>query len=220
MFMHHKFTIIKFKQNSIMKNVSLVALFVFALASMAFTPFNNTNPDGEVASYNVDTESSAVIWKAYKVTGSHTGTVKINSGSLQFQDGMLSGGQFEIDMQSIKCTDLDEGTAPKLEGHLKSPDFFGVESYPTAKFVITNVFPNGVNRYKVTGNLTIKETTKEIKFIANLTEEGDNVTAKADVQVDRSDYDVRYGSGTFFSNLGDNTIYDEFDLEISLVAAK
>lgn len=175
---------------------------------------------GDTLTYSVDLEKSTVNWKAYKVAGSHEGNINIKSGGLEYTDGLLTGGTFEIDMTSIKVTDLKGGTAEKLVGHLNSEDFFGVEKYPTAKFVITNVVPQGPGRYKVTGDLTIKETTKPVKFTTTTTEENGIITATADIQVDRSEYNVKYGSGTFFGNLGDKTIYDEFDLTVSLVAKK
>ena len=124
-------------------------------------------------------------------------------------------------MTTINCEDLQGEWADKLVSHLKSDDFFGVATYPTAKFVITSVVSRGKpGEYKIVGDLTIKETTKEIKFNALLNEvDGKNV-ATADITIDRSEFDVRYGSGSFFDNLGDKTIYDEFELSINLVAAE
>lgn len=169
----------------------------------------------------VDVASSNIVWTGYKVTGQHTGTVKVKSGSLQFTNNQLSGGSFEIDMNSITDTDLDAEYAGKLVGHLKSDDFFGVEKYPTAKFVVTRAIPQDTKgNYKIIGNLTIKQTTKEIKFAANLTESNGAVTATGKIVVDRSEYDVRFGSGSFFDNLGDKTIFDEFDLNFALKAKK
>ena len=108
----------------------------------------------------------------------------------------------------------------KLNGHLKSDDFFGVEKYPTASFKITKVEANGTNgKYKVTGDITIKETTKSISFDTQLVTEGDKVIAVSDITIDRSEFDVRYGSGSFFDNLGDKTIYDDFTLQVKLVTA-
>ena len=143
---------------------------------------------------------------------------KIKNGNLDFTDGKLTGGNFDIDMASITVTDLEGGMKGKLEGHLKSADFFGTEKYPTAKFVITKVVSRGkAGEYKIVGNITIKETTKEIKFNANVTEENGVKTATADITLDRSEFNVRYGSGSFFDGLGDKTIYDEFDLSVNLV---
>jgi polyisoprenoid-binding protein YceI len=126
-----------------------------------------------------------------------------------------------MDMTSIKVTDLEGEWAGKLEGHLKSPDFFGVEKHPTATLVITKVVPKGTpGDYKVSGNLTIKEKTKEVRFYAHVDSEGGKMNATADLKIDRTDFDVRYGSGSFFDGLGDKTIYDEFDLTVNIVASK
>ena len=198
-------------------NLFLASLFAFS----ALIGFSFTVKPGEVVSYKVNTTNSNVQWKGYKVTGEHYGVINLQDGTLQFEDGMLKGGEFTINMTTIQCLDMQGEYAGKLEGHLKSADFFGVEKFPTAKFVITSAVPRGTpGDYKIVGNLTIKEKTQEIKFLANVTEAEGAVTATADVQVDRSDFDVRYGSGSFFDGLGDKTIYDEFDLKVKLVASK
>jgi len=192
-----------------MKNFGIV------LALFAFIGLSFTNPV-ETKTSKVNTTASKVKWKGYKVTGEHAGTIDVKSGELQFNDGALEGGSFTIDMTSLKVTDLEGKMAQKLEGHLKSPDFFGVENHPTANFKITKAISRGTaGSYKVVGDLKIKETTKEIKFMVQLSD--DNKTATAKITVDRSDFNVRYGSGSFFDGLGDKTIYDEFDLEVSLV---
>lgn len=194
-----------------MKN--LLTLAFVAFFAFAFTP-NNVGEGTPV-----DIAKSVITWKGYKVTGEHAGILKVKNGILDFTDGTLTGGSFDIDMASLEVTDLKAGQGKeKLEGHLKSADFFGTEKYPTAKFVITKVTSRGkTGEYKITGNLTIKETTKEIKFNAMVTEANGVKTAKADITLDRSEFDVRYGSGSFFDNLGDKTIYDEFDLSVNLV---
>ena len=185
-----------------------ILMMTFSFVALA----NNGEED------NVNVEKSAITWKGYKVGGQHEGTLQIKNGNLDFEKGILTGGSFDIDMTSIASTDLSGGTADKLNGHLKSPDFFGTEKFPTAKFVITKVVSRGTaGDYKIIGNLTIKETTKEIKFNAKVTEAGGVKTAVADITIDRTDFDVRYGSGSFFDSLGDKTIYDEFDLSIKLV---
>ena len=174
-----------------------------------------------VATVSVDTDASVIGWKGYKVTGEHAGTIKVKSGDLTFEDGSLTGGSFLIDMASIKVTDLQGGAAAKLEGHLKSPDFFGVEDHPTAKLAITKVVSRGTpGAYRITADLTIKENTESIRFNAQVDEKSGAYVATADITVDRSDFDVRYGSGSFIDNLGDKTIYDEFDLSVQLVTKK
>lgn len=196
----------------------LTILTVLAFAGMSFT----TPGTGEVVTYSVDTEASKIDWRARKVTGKHNGHLMVKSGSLDMEDGVLKGGSFDIDMTTITVDDLKGGGKAKLEGHLKSADFFNVEEFNTANFTITKVFPiDTEGNYKITGDLTIKGNTNQIKFNANISEEDGKITGTAtDVEVDRSEYDVRYGSGSFFSNLGDKTIYDEFQLDITLVAAK
>lgn len=196
-----------------MKNVRL---FTF-LAFIAFIGFSFT----EVISIAVDTGQSEITWKGYKVTGEHAGTIGIKSGNFTYDGDALTGGSFEIDMTSIKVTDLQGEYAAKLEGHLKSDDFFGVANHPTAKFMVTKVVSRGTaGDYRVTGNLTIKETTKEIRFNAKVDKSSGVPVATADITIDRSDFNVRYGSGSFFDNLGDKTIYDEFDLSLKLVGSK
>ena len=191
----------------------ITGFLTLLLMAFSFIAFANNGDDGKV-----NTEKSTITWKGYKVTGQHEGTLKIKNGNLDFDNGTLKGGSFNIDMTSISTTDLAGGGAKKLNGHLKSPDFFGVEKFPTAKFVITKVVSRGMaGDYKIIGNLTIKETTKEIKFNAKVTEEMGKQVAMADITIDRTEYDVRYGSGSFFDSLGDKTIYDEFDLSIKLV---
>jgi len=196
------------------------ATFTLLLAAFALVGMSFTNPvEGERRSVNV--QESKVVWNGYKVTGSHTGTINIKSGDLEFDGDRLVGGNFEIDMTSIVVTDLSGEYKGKLEGHLKSADFFGVEKHPTATFNITKVVSRGTpGDYKIIGDLTIKDITKEIKFLANLKDEGSKTKATAEVIVDRSEFNVRYGSGSFFDNLGDKTIYDEFDLEVMLVVNK
>jgi len=188
--------------------------FLPILAIVAMSAYAPTN-------YKVDSSASAVVWTGYKVTGQHTGTVKVQSGNLTFDNGVLTGGTFTIDMTSIKCTDQEGEWADKLVGHLKSEDFFGVDKYPTSKFVITRAIAQDTKgNYKIIGNLTIKETTKEVKFLASATETAGTVTATGKITVDRSEYNVKYGSGSFFDGLGDKTIYDNFDMQVSLVAKK
>ena len=186
---------------------------ILAVGALSFT-LNTTGED-----YTIDAAASSIKWKGYKVTGSHNGVVSVKSGTLTFDKDVLTGGSFVIDMTTIDVQDLKGGGKKKLEGHLNSPDFFSTKKYPTAKFVITKAIPYGGN-YKIVGNLTIKDTTKEIKFIASVAKANSAIAASAKVTIDRSDFNVRYGSGSFFDNLGDKTIYDEFDLEINLLTDK
>ena len=166
----------------------------------------------------VNASESTVKWVGKKVTGQHNGTIALASGKLEVEGSQLIGGTFTIDMATINCEDLTGDSKGKLEGHLKSDDFFGVNNYPTSTFVITKAIPQGTGSYKVVGNITIKNTTEEIRFPATLQEKDGKMVATADITIDRSKFNVRYGSGSFFDNLGDKTIYDNFNLSVTLVS--
>ena len=190
----------------------LVSLATISVAA-AFTL-----PEKPAATYAVDTEQSTVQWTGKKVTGQHNGTIAVQEGTLEVEGEQLSGGQFIIDMRSLNNEDLEGEDKAKLEGHLKSDDFFGVENHPTAELLITQVTSQEGNQYSITGDLTIKGTTHPVAFPATITLNDGQLTAEATITVDRSKYDVRYGSSSFFDNLGDKVIYDNFDLAVSLVA--
>lgn len=191
---------------------------VLVVTSIAFaTPLNTTEKTTEkttkaVEKKVVDTEASKITWKAYKVTGSHEGTINLASGNLDFNGTTLTGGAFVVDMTTINTTDLEGEYKKKLDGHLHSDDFFGTATHKTASLEITSVKASGKNAYDATANLTIKNITKEVNFTISVY--GSKATAS--LKVDRSEFDVRYGSGSFFDNLGDKTIYDEFDLVVDL----
>ena len=192
--------------NPMKKNALTLILTVIAGgAATATEPVNEVKTE-------VSTDKSTVTWKAYKVTGSHHGTVALQSGSLVFDNGQLSGGEFVVDMTTLTATDLEGEWKDKLVGHLKSEDFFSVEKHQTSKLVFTEVKQTGKNSYEVTGNLTIKGITKPVTF--DMSVYGSKATAT--MKVDRAQYDIRYGSGSFFDNLGDKTIYDEFDMVVDL----
>lgn len=181
------------------KTLTLTALV--AIITLSFTKIVTEKKEIKI-------ENSKVVWKGYKVTGSHEGTILLKSGSLSFQENVLIGGEFEIDMTSINTTDLTGEYKGKLEGHLKSDDFFGVENFPSAKLVFTNVAPKGKNSYNVTGDLTIKGKTNPVTFEISIY--GNKATAS--LKIDRTKYDIKYGSSSFFDDLKDKAIYDEFDL--------
>lgn len=186
--------------------LALTMAVIFGFTATATEPL-----DGEKK--EVKTEESTVTWKAYKVTGSHTGTVNLKEGALMFDEGKLTGGDFSVDMTTLVSTDLEGEYKGKLEGHLKSDDFFGVATNPTASLVFTKVESSGKNSYEVIGDLTIKGITKAVTFDVSIY--GSKATAT--MKIDRAEYNIRYGSGSFFDDLGDKTIYDEFDLVVDLV---
>ncbi len=194
-----------------MKKTGILILAV-AFIAMSFT---NQIPTIQ-NTLKVDATSSTITWSGYKPTGSHTGTIMLQSGTLAMQDEYIIGGSFIADMSSIKDAD---GSA-KLEGHLKSADFFEIETYPTATFNITEVEMEDGNAI-ITGNMTIKGITKEISFEAEISETEEAVTLMSSVfQINRADFNVKYKSKTFFNDLKDKFVNDEFDLQVTLVANK
>lgn len=162
----------------------------------------------------VNAAKSTVQWTGKKVTGEHTGTISIKDGSLTVEKGKLTGGKIVIDMKSIVDKDLtDPAWNAKLIGHLKSDDFFGVDTYPTSELVITSVAGSPEN-YTVTGNLTIKGITNPVTFNASASPDGKNY--KGIITIDRAKYNIKFRSKSFFENLGDNLIYDDFTLDFNI----
>jgi|TARA_B110000090_G_scaffold9065_1_gene9339 polyisoprenoid-binding protein YceI len=180
------------------------------LVIVAFMTFSFTTAEGDKK--EIKSENSKVVWKGYKVTGSHEGIISIKSGHLNFDKDILIGGSFEIDMSTITVTDLEGEYKGKLEGHLKSDDFFGVEKFPSATLYFTKIKSVGKNSYEVTGNITIKGKTETVSFNVSVYGSKANVSLK----IDRTKFDVRYGSTSFFDGLKDKAIYDEFDLVADL----
>ncbi len=166
-----------------------------------------------------DPSATKISWYGDKIIGSfHTGTIGLMDGWLSTEGNVITGGEFRVDMNSIVNTDIkDEKMRDRLVGHLKSDDFFGVEKYPVAKLVITGSSEFTDGKATVRGNLTVKEATHPIEFTALWSKTGEVTTYTATIVFDRSKYDVRFGSGKFFSNLGDNAINDEIKLEVELV---
>jgi len=190
-----------------MKNIlkSLVAIVAIAFTTLSFTAVGPEKKE-------IKTSVSKVVWKAYKVTGSHTGNIDIKSGNLIFNESVLTGGEFVMDMTTITTTDLSGGAKSKLENHLKSDDFFGAEKHAEAKLVFTNVKSTGKNSYEVEGNITIKGITDKVTLDVSVY----GSKANAALKVDRTKFDVKYGSGSYFDNLKNKTIYDDFDIVADL----
>ncbi|EMR01037.1 YceI family protein [Cesiribacter andamanensis] len=202
--------------------MKITSYFFALLATLAFTTTQLAAQSGAARSLSADTQKSSLVWTGKKIGGEHTGTIGLASGSLLVERNKLVGGAFEIDMTSITNTDIaDAGYNAKLIGHLKSDDFFGVEKYPKALFSITKATPiagakAGANNYQITGRLTIKGKTDTITFPAAVTITGNAAEALARITVDRSKFDVRYGSPSFFADLGDKAIDNEFIIDLKL----
>ncbi|CAA0248645.1 YceI family protein [Tenacibaculum maritimum] len=168
---------------------------------------------------NIDTNTSVLTWKGTKPGGgAHSGTVALKESFLVIDNGAVTSGEFIIDMSAIKNTDLDAEHGAKLVAHLSNGDFFDVEKYPTSKFVITSS-DNKDGKLAITGNLTIKDVTKSITIPTTISEKDGVVTFKSDLfNINRADFNVKYGSKSFFDNLKDKYIDDliEFSFDIKV----
>lgn len=180
----------------------------FAFGALAFMTFSTLAAQKQ----NINVAESNIHWLGKKVTGQHEGNLSLKSGEIETLDGVLIGGSFVVDMSSMTCTDLEGESAGNLIGHLKSDDFFGVDTHPEAKLNITAVEAKGEGKYAVTGDFTIKGATHPASFELVMTDGG----ATAKVTIDRSKYDIRYGSNSFFDNLGNKAIDNEFELDVTL----
>lgn len=168
----------------------------------------------EAISYGVVDSSSVLNWKGSAVGKEHFGTVDYK-GSVQVADGKLVGGELVFDLSTIDSKDLEGEWKQKLDGHLMSPDFFNVDSFPTASLVI-----NGYEGGNVKGDLTIKGVTKAISFPGEVKVTESGVEASAKFQVNRTEYGIVYGSGNFFDLAKDKVISDDIEFDVKIVAAK
>jgi polyisoprenoid-binding protein YceI len=171
-------------------------------------------------SYSLNLEESSIRWDGAKaVGGAHFGSISASEGALMVQDGVIVGGTIMVDMTTISSEDLDGAGKTSLDQHLMSDDFFGVATYPTATFAVgEGVELEGIEgaTHRVSGEMTIKGIGNEMSFPAMFEMDGETLHMTAEIEVDRSVHDVRFGSGAFFEDLGDNLINDEFQLTVDL----
>ena len=172
--------------------------------------------------YKVDTESSTIMWTGYKPTGKHNGSIAIESGVMTMNNDALESGTFLINMKSITVMDIpveDEGHA-KLTGHLKSPDFFDVEKFPSSAFEITGI-ETVDGKTMLSGNLKMKDASNNITIPVTVNQNGDTLAITSETfTIDRSKWNVKYGSKSFFDNLKDKYINDDIELKINVTANK
>lgn len=173
----------------------------------------------ETQNFKIAAQESTAEWIGKKVTGAHNGTIAIKEGNFNFSNGKLSGGTISIDTTSIVILDVtDPATNAQFAGHLASDDFFSIENFPTASLQITSVTQQTENSHHIEGNLTIKGITHPIGFDLKTTVTADTLKASGKILIDRTKYDMKFRSGNFFTNLGDTLIYNEFELNVNLVA--
>jgi polyisoprenoid-binding protein YceI len=201
---------------------SLAAMALFA--AFTFSSCNQEAPvveeveviEGLSGNYSVNAEASKLSWLGKKVTGEHTGSIAIQEGMFSVSNGLLTSGDVLVNMASLSVEDIEDAEQnAKLSGHLNSEDFFDVVGFPTATLLITEA-----TETTATGELTIKNITNPVTFEYTIAEGETEVTLTGLVIVDRTLYDIKYGSGKFFDDLGDKTIYDEVELTFEVVALK
>lgn len=172
--------------------------------------------------YLANKDLSTIEWKGFKPTGTHNGTIRIDNGVMTVNNGKIESGTFLVNMKSIVVKDIpvDDEDNGKLTGHLKSADFFDVEKFPTAAFEVTG-FEVKDGKNLLSGNLTMKDKKNNITFPVTVNETGDMLELSSEAfTIDRSKWEVKYGSKTFFDNLGDRFINDDIELKFSLKAKK
>jgi len=197
--------------------------FLFTALLLACPFFGTNDGDTEPNRMSVSPTSSSVTWEGKKVTGSHSGDIQVQSGFITAEKGLITGATVIIDMKTINTLDLEGGGKESLDGHLKSDDFFGVAQFPTAQFELTSINPvrstDGMN-FAAIGTVTIKGRTEEVSFPVKVEMGNDAASISGEITLDRSKFDVRFRSKSFFdvAELGDKLIYDEFTIGFELKA--
>jgi len=199
------------------------SLLILAFAAIGLSLIA-VNPKGSKTETKVDPAKSTVKWHAEKVTGKHDGTVKVLGGTISHDGTNILAGTVDIDMNSIDNTDMQGEYHDKLVGHLKSDDFFGTTAFPKATLTIKKVVAiadkKAAENFTVTADLTIKGITKEISFPAIIVVNKTEVVANADININRVNYGIKYGSKSIFETIGDKAINDEFNIKVRIVASK
>ena len=197
--------------------------FLITAALLLHTTVGATPEGGEEQRLNVNPTTSAVAWEGKKVTGSHNGDIQIESGYINTENGLITGATVIMDMTSINTTDIEGRSKQSLDRHLKSDDFFGVDQFPKAQFELNSINPirstNGMN-FAANGTVTIKGRTAEVSFPVKVEMSEKGASISGEMVLDRSDFDVKCRSKSFFdaSELGDRLIYDDFTIGFKLNA--
>ncbi len=213
--------------------VLLALVWLLSLAADKTTPGQNEEEGEQIAEmealsgngeFALDPAQSEIEWTGSKTliaSYEDSGSLEAEGGEVSVQNGVVTGGTIVFDMTTITGmeTSNTENTVDRLTTHLKSADFFDVENFPTATFTIASVAPSteGENMYTANGTLTMKGKTNPVTFPAQIYMNDGMVHVDADITIDRTLWDVRFGSGKFFQDLGDNVIDDEFDVDAHVV---
>lgn len=171
-----------------------------------------------MAKFKIQPASSTVNWTGKKILGLHTGNINIANGFIEITNNEITAGEIEIDMSSIVITDIDDKkTHDEFLAHLKNDDFFAVDKFNISKLIFTDAKRIEENKFKINGILTIKDISHPVSYISTVEIFTDFLHSLGEIVIDRTLYNIRYGSGKFIDNLGDKLIYDDFVLQFKLV---
>ena len=200
--------------------VAALSIFLLSCAKKRKKPAEDSNQSKNTitaiireGTYTVNVDSSTVKWTGKEITtDSHYGTLGLKQGAVEVSSAGIVRGNVVVDMNSIQCLDMSGRGKTKLEGHLRSDDFFGVQSYPEAALSFTSLSAETSEKIDFTGDLTIKNITHPITFSGLLHQTGNSYSATIHFSFDRTLYDVKYRSGKYFKDLGDKLILDDIDI--------
>jgi len=200
--------------------VAALSIFLLSCAKKRKKPAEDSNQSKNTitaiireGTYTVNVDSSTVKWTGKEITtDSHYGTLGLKQGAVEVSTAGIVSGNVVVDMNSIQCLDMTGRGKTKLEGHLRSDDFFGVQSYPEAALSFTSLSAETSGEIHFTGDLTIKNITHPITFSGLLHQTGNSYSATIHFSFDRTLYDVKYRSGKYFKDLGDKLILDDIDI--------
>lgn len=166
--------------------------------------------------YSFSSAKSVIQWKGSKLGLNEKGTVPLRSAKLEVDNDFIVGASVVIEMSGIEASSQEGRAARELGQHLRGPDFFDVANHPTASFSMTSARADGQGNVKMKGDLTVKGQTKPVQALVSFAST-QPVVASVSLIFNRADFDVRYGSGRFFDDLGDDLISDEVELRLALV---
>ena len=204
--------------------IAALSIFLLSCAKERKKPAEGSNQSNNATipiiregNYTVNVDSSTIKWTGKEITtDSHYGTLGLKQGAVEVSTAGIVSGNVVVDMNSIQCLDMTGRGKTKLEGHLRSDDFFGVQSYPEAALSFTSLSVETSGKIHYTGDLTIKNITHPITFSGLIHQSGNNYSATINFSFDRTLYDVKYRSGKYFKDLGDKLILDDIDISAKI----
>ena len=215
--------------NYITMNIKLLIIFIFTILltgcannkesatdnqQIKTTKISNINK----GDYIVNKDLSTIKWTGKEITTkSHYGILDLKEGSIYVNNDGIISGKVVIDMNSINCLDMSGRGKNRLEGHLRSDDFFGVNSYPEANLSFTSWSVNNLGKILYKGDLTIKNITHPITFSGSVKKIDIGYRSTINLSFDRTLYEIKFRSGKYFQNLGDKLILDNIDISAEIV---